>query len=94
MGGNLPEPMPSGKNKRANSQAEEEEEEGQNVVEHEVSSPCFLGSCTDGLPDNVLIVEGRRWPLVPDHCGGCIDVMPRFFFPVPAPFTPFASTLC
>lgn len=63
------------------------EEEGQNVEEHEVSRPCFLGSCTDGLPDNVLIVEGRRRPLIPDHCGECIDVMPRFFS-MPAPFTP------
>lgn len=51
------------------------------------SEPCFLGSCTDGLPDNVLIVEGRRWPLIPDHCAGCIDVMPRFLS-VPALFTP------
>lgn len=64
------------------------EEEGQNAEEHEVSRPRFLGSCTDGLPDNVLIVAGRRRPLVPDHCGVCIDVMPRFFFSMPAPFTP------
>lgn len=26
------------------------QEEGQNVVEHEVSRPCFPGSCTDGFP--------------------------------------------
>lgn len=82
MGEKPPEPNPSRKNKRTDCQAEEEEgeEEGQNLVEHEVSRPRFLGSCTDGLPDNVLIVEGRRWPLVPDHCGSCIDVMPRFLF--------------
>lgn len=68
-----------------------EQEKGQNVKEHEVFRPCFLGSCTDGLPDNVLIVEGRRWPLIPDHCGCGIDVMPSFFFhacPVHAPLPP------
>lgn len=69
------------------------EEERQNVVEHDASRPCFLGSCTDGLPDNVLIVERRRWPLIPDHCGGCIDVMPGFFPCVPFS-RPFASALC
>lgn len=25
---------------------------------------------------------------MPDHCGRCIDVMPRSFFSVSAPFTP------
>lgn len=64
------------------------DEEGQNVEEHKVSGPCFVGSCTDRLPDEVLMMEGRRWPLIPDHCGSCIDVMPRLFFhacPVNAP---------
>lgn len=54
---------------RRTTEDHQEQEKGQNVKEHEVFGPCFLGSCTDGLPDNVLIVEGRRWPLMPDHCG-------------------------
>lgn len=47
------------------------------MVEHEFSRPCFLSPCTDELPDNMLIVKGRRWPLISDHCGGFIDAMPR-----------------
>lgn len=39
----------------------------------EVSRPCFLSPCTDELPDNLLMVEGRRWPLIPAHCAGFID---------------------
>lgn len=47
-----------------------------------------------GPVDNVLIVEGRRRPLISDHCARCIDLTPRFpplFFPARPVSHPSAS---
>lgn len=82
------EPLAHSSHSKGTTEENCAEQEGQNVEGRDVSRPCFLGSCTDGPLRQCADCGGEETASHPDHCGRCIDLTPRFFFSVPAPFTP------